>query len=151
MQQAILLARQYDAVVANPPYMGRKFQNGPLKHFTKSVFDGYEKDIFSCFIVRNGFFAKVDGNLGFMSPFVWMFISTHEQVRLRMITEHSLTSLVQLEYSGFAEATVPVCAFTLTNGHVSDSTASFIRLTSFRGSELQGPKTLEAIKNPDCG
>ena len=38
VQQAELLAAQYDAVVANPPYMGSKFHNAPLKKFLKDSY-----------------------------------------------------------------------------------------------------------------
>ena len=40
-------------------------------------------------------------NFGFMTPFVWMFISSYEQLRNRLINNEVITSLVQLEYSGF--------------------------------------------------
>ena len=51
-----------------------------------------------------------------MSPFTWMFISSHTELRDHIIDNETLTSLIQLEYSGFAEATVPICTFTLFNG-----------------------------------
>jgi type II restriction/modification system DNA methylase subunit YeeA len=36
IQQAWILAQRYDAVVANPPYMGGKGMNGELKEFAKN-------------------------------------------------------------------------------------------------------------------
>jgi type II restriction/modification system DNA methylase subunit YeeA len=89
--------------------------------------------------------------LGFMSPFVWMFISSYEKLRNFFIKEHTITTLVQLEYSGFDGATVPICTFALKKGNEESFKGGYIRLSDFRGSEKQGPKTLEAIKNPDCG
>jgi hypothetical protein len=62
-----------------------------------------------------------------------------------------LTSLVQLEYSGFDGATVPICTFTLSKRHVSQFVGSYVRLSDFRGADQQGPKTLEAIQNKKCG
>ncbi|MBW2739191.1 MAG: BREX-1 system adenine-specific DNA-methyltransferase PglX, partial [Deltaproteobacteria bacterium] len=41
--------------------------------------------------------------------------------------------------------------FTFMNCHCDKFAGSFIRLSDFRGAENQGPKTLEAIRNPDCG
>ncbi|MGP4963796.1 BREX-1 system adenine-specific DNA-methyltransferase PglX [Psychrobacter celer] len=149
--QANILAAQYDAVVANPPYMGGKYLNTALKKFLKDNYQGYEKDVFSAFIDRDLSFSKPHGRLGFMSPFVWMFISSHEHLRTRLIDLETITSLVQLEYSGFDGATVPICTFTLQKGHITGQKGCFIRLSDFRGSENQGPKTLEAIKNRDCG
>ncbi|PKG49007.1 BREX-1 system adenine-specific DNA-methyltransferase PglX [Halomonas sp. MES3-P3E] len=151
VQQAWVLAQRYDAVVANPPYMGSKYQTPAVKKYLKDAYKGYEKDLFSAFIVRNLDFAKDHGQLGFMTPFVWMFISSYEQLRKRLIEEDVITSLIQLEYSGFDGATVPICTFTLSKGHIASYTGSYIRLSDFRGAVNQGPKTLEAIQNRDCG
>ena len=151
VRQAEMLAAQYDAVVANPPYMGRKFHIPILKKFLKDHYKGYEQDVFSAFIDRDLRFSKPRGRLGFMSPFVWMFISSHEHLRTRLIDEETITSLIQLEYSGFEGATVPICTFTLQKGHVTSQKGCFIRLSDFRGSDSQAPRTLEAIQNRDCG
>ena len=151
VRQAEMLAAQYDAVVANPPYMGSKFHIPILKKFLKDHYKGYEQDVFSAFIDRDLGFSKPRGRLGFMSPFVWMFISSHEHLRTRLIEEETITSLVQLEYSGFEGATVPICTFTLQRGHVASQKGCFIRLSDFRGSDSQAPRTLGAIRNRDCG
>ncbi|WP_326519487.1 BREX-1 system adenine-specific DNA-methyltransferase PglX [Acinetobacter sp. CAAS 2-6] len=151
VQQAKLLAKQYDAVIANPPYMGNKYLNLNLKTYLKKNYLGYEKDLFSAFMIRDLQLTKESGQLGFMSPFVWMFISSYENLRAHFIDHATITTLIQLEYSGFDGATVPICTFTLSKSHISSFTGSYIRLSNFKGSENQAPKTLEAIRNPDCG
>jgi len=148
---ASILSLKYDVVVANPPYMGNKFLDQVLKTYLKGNYDGYEKDLFSAFIVRGLSLSGRCGQLGFMSPFVWMFISTYENLRVGLINEATINSLVQLEYSGFDGATVPVCIYTLSRASYKSYVGTYVRLSDFRGSELQGPKTLEAIRNPDCG
>ncbi|MFW6549769.1 BREX-1 system adenine-specific DNA-methyltransferase PglX [Acinetobacter baumannii] len=151
VQQAKLLAKQYDAVIANPPYMGNKYLNPNLKTYLKKNYQGFEKDLFSAFMIRDLQLTKESGQLGFMSPFVWMFISSYENLRAHFIDQATITSLIQLEYSGFDGATVPICTFTLAKTHVTGFTGSYIRLSDFKGSENQAPKTLDAIKNPNCG
>ncbi|EPO5781240.1 BREX-1 system adenine-specific DNA-methyltransferase PglX [Vibrio harveyi] len=151
VNQATILGGIYDVCVANPPYMGSKYQPPLVKKYLKDNFKGYEKDLFSAFIIRNLQLTREHGELGFMTPFVWMFISSYEELRSKLISEDVISSLVQLEYSGFDGATVPICTFTLTKGHISNYTASYIRLSNFKGATNQGPKTLEAIRNPDCG
>jgi type II restriction/modification system DNA methylase subunit YeeA len=150
VEMAMVLARKYDCVVANPPYMGNKYLNSELKNYLKTNFKGYEKDLFSAFIIRNRGFSETEGQLGFMSPFVWMFISSYENLRKSLIGKATLTTLIQLEYSGFAGATVPICTFTFQNYHCDKYAGSFIRLSDFRGAENQAPKTLEAIRKPEC-
>ncbi|MDF4339641.1 BREX-1 system adenine-specific DNA-methyltransferase PglX [Vibrio parahaemolyticus] len=151
LEQATILARQYDVVVANPPYMGSKYQTPLVKKFLKDKFTGYDKDLFSAFIIRNLQLTREHGELGFMTPFVWMFISSYEQLRAKLIEDEIISTLVQLEYSGFDGATVPICTFTLTKGHIPDYKGSYVRLSDFKGSSNQGPKTIEAIQTPSCG
>jgi type II restriction/modification system DNA methylase subunit YeeA len=151
LRQMEILEKQYDCVVTNPPYMGGKGMNGQIKAFLKSNYADVKSDLFSAFIVRNTKFAQHKGQLGFMTPFVWMFISSYEKLRDLLINQKTISSLVQLEYSGFDGATVPICTFTIENTHHPDFKGGYIRLSDFRGAENQRPKTLEAIKNPDCG
>lgn len=149
--QAKLIAGQYGYVVTNPPYMGGKGLNPALKTFLKDNYADVKSDLFSAFVVRNFEMSEDNAQLGFMSPFVWMFISSYEKLRNYLIDEKTITSLIQLEYSGFDGATVPICTYTLANSHLPNLKGSYIRLSDFRGAENQAPKTLEAIQNKDCG
>ena len=96
-------------------------------------------------------FANPHGEVGIMCPFVWMFIGSYEKLRNLLIDEKTLTSLIQLEYSGFAGATVPICTFTFHNSKIEGYKGGYIRLSNFVGANVQAPKALEAIKNPTCG
>ncbi len=151
LRQADYLSPKYHVVIANPPYMGGKGMNGRLGAWVKDNYTDVKTDLFSAFIIRNTELALPKGQLGFMSPFVWMFISSYKKLRSFLINQKTITSLVQLEYSGFDGATVPICTFTVENGHRPNFKGGYIRLFDFRGSENQGPRTREAIKNPDCG
>jgi len=151
LRQADYLSPKYHVVIANPPYMGGKGMNGRLAAWLKDNYEDVKSDLFSAFIVRNTEMTLPNGQLGFMAPFVWMFISSYEKLRSFLINQKTITSLVQLEYSGFDGATVPICTFTVENAHRPDFKGGYVRLADFRGSENQGPRTLEAIQNPDCG
>ncbi|MEA1866918.1 MAG: BREX-1 system adenine-specific DNA-methyltransferase PglX, partial [Thermodesulfobacteriota bacterium] len=151
LKQADYLSPKYHVVIANPPYMGGKGMNGRLGAWLKDNYKDVKSDLFSAFIVRNTEFTLPKGQLGFMSPFVWMFISSYEKLRSFLINQKTITSLVQLEYSGFDGATVPICTFTVENEHYPKFKGGYVRLSDFRGSENQGPKTLEAIQKQDCG
>ena len=86
-----------------------------------------------------------------MTPFVWMFISSYEKLRNQLIGTKTITSLIQLEYSGFDGATVPICTFTFENYHNEEYQGGYIRLSNFVGPAVQSKRALEAIANPDCG
>ena len=151
VKQAEILAAQYDVVVANPPYIGSKYHVPVLKKYLKDNYSGYEKDVFTAFIDRDIAFSKPNGRLGFMSPFVWMFISSFEGLRNRLIEQETISTLIQLEYSGFDGATVPICTFTLQKGYIEMQKGCYVRLSDFKGSANQAPKTLEALNNRSCG
>ena len=145
------LGQGYHCVIANPPYMGSGNMNPWLSAWIKANYPEYKSDLFAAFISRNTIFSKDKGELGFMTPYVWMFISSYEQLRKVLIEEKTITSLIQLEYSGFAEATVPVCTFTITNQRIHGYRGGYVRLSDFVGAQVQAPKALEAIQNPECG
>jgi type II restriction/modification system DNA methylase subunit YeeA len=151
ISQAMLLAQKYDSVIANPPYMGNKYQIPEVKKYLKDNFKGYDTDLFSAFVVRNLQLVKYHGELGFMTPFVWMFIASYEPLRAKLIDDEVISTLIQLEYSGFDGATVPICTFTLTKGHINNYVGSYIKLSDFKGAEQQGLRALEAINNRNCG
>ena len=151
LDQAEYLCQRYHVVVTNPPYMGNKGLNAQLKICIEEQFSDFKTDLFAVFVVRSMSLAYSHGYLGFMCPFVWMFISSYEVLRRTILKSTTLTSLIQLEYSGFDGATVPICTFTITNCNLPNYRGGFIKLSEFRGSQNQAPKTLEAISNPNCG
>ena len=150
LRQARLLGQKYDAVVANPPYMGTKGLNGSLREFLKANYPTGKADLFAAFCERLCRFTVSGSFTGAMTPFTWMFLGTYEKFRTRVIGQCALQSLVRPEYHAFFEsAYVPICAFVLRNTPVY-SNGTYIDLTSFYGESLQAPKTLEAIHNAGC-
>ena len=148
--QHIALTNKYEVVVTNPPYMGNGRMNTVLKKYIETNYSDVKNDLFAVFFIKCGEITKKKGYLAFMSPFVWMFIKSYEELRKIFIEEKTISSLVQLEYSGFEDATVPICTFVLQNSY-TDKKGEYIRLSDFKGAKNQPIKTLEAIKNPNCG
>ena len=148
--QHIALTNKYEVVVTNPPYMGNGRMNTVLKKYIETNYSDVKNDLFAVFFIKCGEITKKKGYLAFMSPFVWMFIKSYEELRKIFIEEKTISSLVQLEYSGFEDATVPICTFVLQNSY-TDKKGEYIRLSDFKGAKNQPIKTLEAIQNPNCG
>ena len=101
---------------------------------------------------RNFAFCKENGYSGFMTPNVWMFIKSYEELRLFIIGQKNITSLVQMAKGAFfKEATVDICAFILANKHNNEN-GLYIRLENFKGGmEVQKQKVLEALADKNCG
>ena len=144
LEQTRYLSRTYAAVVGNPPYMGGKNMSAQLKQYVEAHYPKGKSDLFAAFMLRCMQLVPEHGYLGFMTPYVWMFIHTYEELRKHIIEHDHISSLIQLEYSGFDGATVPICTFVLQRGH-NTKLGSYIRLSDFPGAQQQAPRTREII------
>ena len=148
-KQAEIMSNKYAVVCTNPPYMNK--MEGQLKKFVVDNYKAYSGDLFSVFIYRNFEYCRAAGYSAFMTPFVWLFIKTYEALRAYIIDTKAITTLVQMEYSAYEEATVPICSFVLKNGKATEKALCF-RLSDFKGGmAVQKQKVLEAIDNKGCG
>jgi hypothetical protein len=150
LKQADLLNASYPVIVTNPPFMGSAYMNDRLSGFLKNHYPETKSDLFSAFVEMCFRRATPDGQLGFMTPFVWMFIAAYEPLRKRILRHTTISSLIQLEYSAFEDATVPICAFTLSNGKIGAS-GEYVKLSDFVGAHMQPVKVREAVRDPSVG
>ena len=147
VQITAVLQTKYDVVVTNPPYLNK--MDKTLKSYVKKYYKDYSGDLFSVFIWLNSTMTVDNGYSAYMTPFVWMFIKTYEALRTKILDTVSISSLIQMEYSAFEEATVPIDTFVLKNSH--DQIGSYVKLSAFKGGmEVQRQKVLEAISDPNC-
>ena len=148
VEVAQTLSTKYTVVATNPPYLNK--YNSKLKDYLTDNYKDYSGDLFSVFMFRNFEFCKKSGYLGFMTPFVWMYIKTYEKLRKHIIENKGISTLIQMEYSAFEEATVPICAFVLTNDK-SRKVGQYFDLSKFVGGmNIQKEKVLDAIHHPEC-
>jgi hypothetical protein len=145
-----LLTKKYNVVCTNPPYMNASYMPSELKKYVEENYKNYKSDLFSAFIVRTLQLCQENGFIGMLTPYVWMFISSYEKLRDYILSSSSISSMVQLEYNAFEGACVPVCSFVLKKTYKIKN-GEYIKLSDFKGIDVQAPKTLEAIKNPNCG
>lgn len=149
VKQAEILSNKYSVTTTNPPYLSK--MDGVLKKYVTTKYKDYSSDLFAVFIRRNFDLTEEKGYLGFMTPFVWMFIKSYEKLRNYILLNKSISTLVQMEYSAYEEATVPICSFVLSNNK-TNNIGYYFRLSDFKGGmEVQKQKVLEAIKNKECG
>jgi type II restriction/modification system DNA methylase subunit YeeA len=119
VQQAESLAAKYDAVVANPPYMGRKSgMNALSKSFVNNDFPDAKIDLFACFIERGYTLAKEAGANAMVTMHGWMFLPSFEKFRERLLQERTIATMAHFGPGGFAHASamiVQTTAFVLKN------------------------------------
>lgn len=133
VQQAEVLAARFDAVVANPPYMGSSGMNGLVKKFAKDHFPDASQDLFACFMERSYTLAKEAGRNAMVTMQSWMFLSSFQAMRERMLRLKTITTMAQIGYNSFpsmnskiAQATV----FSIANHRRVDFVGTFVDLNS---------------------
>ncbi len=131
--QAIVLAMKFDAVVANPPYMGSKFYCAILKNFVNSAFEAGKTDLYGAFTIRNIRLAKNFGHVGMITIPNWMFLSSFESLREIIFQEAPISSLVH-NGRGVWGSDFGSCAFILRHSSPVRLRGQFLRLFDKQGS-----------------
>jgi len=76
-----VLARRYDVVAANPPYMGSKNMGPTLKKHIERHFSAGKRDLYSAFIVRCAQLATNSGRVAMVTQQSWMFMPAFAGIR----------------------------------------------------------------------
>lgn len=145
------LSRQFDIVVANPPYLGSKSFQPFLTKWMRDNYPDEKSDLCNAFINRICGMKKPGGEAGITATNSWMFLSSSEASRKKTLDKNEITSLVQLSVHGFKGIAAQIFAFTLIDKQSYGYKGGYVRLNDFDHHSLQEAKTLEAIRNPDCG
>ena len=136
VQQAELLAAQYDVVVANPPYMGSGGMNALVKTFAKDHFPDSKSDLFACFIERGFVLAKDFGCNAMVTMQSWMFLSSFEKMRIRLLQQKTIRTMAHLGARAFGSISgevVQTTAYVIQNSFPGNYKPVFFRL--LEGSE----------------
>ena len=133
VRQAEMLAAQYDAVVANPPYMGSKFYCAILKEFVNSVYKAGKADLYAAFTLRNIQFSKKLGYVGMITIPNWMFLSSFDQLRNAIFRSAPIASLVH-NGRGVWGSDFGSCSYVLMRSSPRDFNGRFLRLFAKQGS-----------------
>jgi len=96
VQQAWLLAQRYDAVIANPPYMGRKGMNKALKDYAISAYPNSKSDLFAIFMEHGFTLLKENAFNAMVTMQSWMFLSSYEKMRQSMLDDHIIETMVHM-------------------------------------------------------
>ena len=96
VHQALVLSIRYDAVIANPPYMGAKGMNADLKDFAKTNFPNSKSDLFAIFIERGFGWLKKVGLNSMVTMQSWMFLSSYEQMRDSILSHRTIENMVHM-------------------------------------------------------
>ena len=91
----------YDIVVGNPPYQGLS-KTAQFEYVTKNYPRG-KADLYAAFLERGLELVRDGGSSALVTMRGWMFLGQFAELRARLLKEHDLRSLVDLDSGAFDE------------------------------------------------
>ena len=147
--QAEYLTNRYHVVIANPPYMGGKGMNGSLKTFAQKNYKKSKSDLFAMFIERNLDLAQKQGMVAMITMQSWMFLSSFEKLRNKILDEATIISMAHLgarAFDSIGGEVVSTTAFVLENAHHPEYKGAYIRLVDGISEQEKADMLLAAIE-----
>ena len=154
LDQAEALTQRYHVVVANPPYMGGKTMNSQLREFAKELYADGRVDLFAMFIERGFSLVQAGGYNAMVTMQAWMFLSSFEDLRAKLLSNWSISSMAHLGPRAFdtiGGEVVQTTAFVAQNEARPNHRAIYLRLTDGRNEKDKSDKFLSALANPVGG
>lgn len=136
-----LLARQYDVVVTNPPYMAVSNGDAALNKYIKDNYPDSKGDLFAAFIERCGRFVRQSGYQAMITQHAWMFLSSFEKLRTKLLQSADIVNMAHLGARAFEEIggeVVQTTSFVLRRAYTKGYKGIYCRLvepTTQQGKE----------------
>lgn len=154
LKQADYLSPKYHVVIANPPYMGSGGMNGRLKTWVKDKYPNSKADLFAVFIERNLDLAKPHGSVAMITMQSWMFLSSFDALRARIIGQDTILSMAHFgarAFDSIGGEVVSTTAFVLVNANHQEYKGSYLRLIEGNSEAEKEAAIRQAIQDPECG
>jgi type II restriction/modification system DNA methylase subunit YeeA len=154
LRQADYLSSKYHVVIANPPYMGGKGMNGRLAAWVKDNYPNTKSDLFAMFIERNLELAQKHGAVAMITMQSWMFLSSFEAMRAKLLGQNTILSMAHLgarAFDSIGGEVVSTTAFVIESSNRLDYKGCYLRLVDGNSEAEKEYAIREAVKNPDCG
>lgn len=126
VEQLIPLAGKYHCVVDNPPYMGGGNMNKELGDYVKKHYPDSKADLMACFMEAGWNILHPSGILGMINLPSWLFLSSFEKLRTKIIQTKHINSLLHMG-RGIFGIDWGSTAFIIQN-NVSDEDAHYYKL-----------------------
>lgn len=127
-----VMAKKYETVVTNPPYMGISNASGKLSEFVKRKYPEAKTDLFAVFIEKCKEYTTNNGFQAMITQHSWMFISTYEKLRskLQLIDTVNMAHLGARAFEEIAGEVVQTTAFILRKTRIKKYKGKYVRLVS---------------------
>lgn len=134
-KQAKLLVQKYDVVVANPPYMPPSPKQKP---YVQKNYPDSKSDLFAVFIEKCHDFTKEDAYQAMITMHSWMFLSSFEKLRNKLINNDTIVNMAHLGARAFEDIggeVVQTTSFIFENNHIKNYQSRFKRLVDYSSQD----------------
>lgn len=131
MRIILALTQNYAALVMNPPYMGGGNMNEVLGKYVKDNYADSKADLFSVFMDVSIDRLCVHGKYGMINMQSWMFLSSFEKLRKKVLDNYQIDSMLHLGPRTFDELSGEVVqntAFVISKNQKDDVKGIYYRL-----------------------
>ena len=97
------MSAQYDCVVTNPPYLNPGTCGDEMKDYASKFYPDSKTDTCAMFIERCLQFTKKVGLQAMITMHSWMFLSSYEKLRMKLIQNTMVVSMVHLGARAFED------------------------------------------------
>lgn len=143
--QAKIMARKYDVVVTNPPYMGSSGMGARLAEFVKKHYPDSKSDLFAVFMERGLDWVKESGYTSMITMESWMFLSSFENLRKKVLNQTDITTMVHMPYLGKGGTSLGInfgtAATVLCKQHIRGYIGTFDRISYYETDDDGVPFT----------
>ena len=127
------LTQKYDVVCTNPPYMGGSGMSAALSDFVKKHYPDSKSDLSTCFMEKCSKLAKSKGFYAMINIPVWMFLSSYETLRERIMTLNTYSTMLHFGRGIFGSDFGSV-GFVIFNSRIKNYSGSYRRLFEKQGA-----------------
>lgn len=148
LEMSDYLAPRYHVVVTNPPYMGSKGMNVQLKEYAEKNYPDSKSDLFAMFIERCLKMALPDAFTAMITMQSWMFLSSFEKLRRKILDEKCITTMAHLGPRAFdtiGGEVVSTTSFVIQNAALPEYRGMYIRLVDGNNESEKASMLKEAI------
>ncbi|MCF1459080.1 MAG: BREX-1 system adenine-specific DNA-methyltransferase PglX [Shewanella sp.] len=152
VHQAILLAQKYEAIVANPPYMGTRVMPSDMKKVVTKMYPLGKADLFSCFIEACLKMISDKGRAAMITLQNWMFLSSFEDIRKHVLENHLVEQVNHIGLNTFPTLNSKIAlgaAFVIGGNKIKGYSSVFINCNSDNAVENKGELFLKRTLNKD--
>lgn len=154
LEELAPLHETYSAVATNPPYMGTGALQKWASDWIKKNYPDEKGDLCTCFIARAHRFGVGNGYSALITMQSWMFLSSYEKMREKLIDHETIISMAHLGARAFDAIGGEVVSTTATvfqHSKGCETEGIYIRLIDPAGEQGKSAAFIEAIKDTDCG